>query len=450
MGSSISGLASGLDTATIISQLMQLEAIPQSRLKTRITTEQSALSKLQDLNTKIAALATKASDLTKSSGWFPLTATSSYDKVSVTTTSGATAGSLSFTVVATAKAHVISSVQTVAAPTTSVVTDPAKNVKLDMLDGNVYTINTGDGSLQGLVDGINNANKGVRASAVKLSDGTYRLRLDSTTTGKASDFTLTQASGGQKVMGGFNTVTTGADAQIQWGLDTLSSSTNTFTNLVPGVNVTLAADAVANTAVTATLTTDTKTVVGSVKGLVDALNSVLSDIDAATQIGVGKTAKSGVLAGDSRLRQLRDQLVNTLYSATGLGLSDVGVQLDRDGKFKFDEAKFSSAYAADPAATVARFTTATATAAGTGFSDRLAAVTKLASQANDGTLALAIAGRKSTIDQLQDGVDAWDRRLALRQETLTRQYTALETALGAMNSQSGWLAGQISSLPKSS
>ena len=32
--SSISGLASGLDTASIIAQLMQLEAIPQTRLKT--------------------------------------------------------------------------------------------------------------------------------------------------------------------------------------------------------------------------------------------------------------------------------------------------------------------------------------------------------------------------------------------------------------------------------
>ena len=34
---SIGGLVSGLDTATIISQLMQLEAQPQTRLKTKVT-----------------------------------------------------------------------------------------------------------------------------------------------------------------------------------------------------------------------------------------------------------------------------------------------------------------------------------------------------------------------------------------------------------------------------
>ena len=37
MSASISGLSSGMDTATIISQLMQLEAVQQNRLKTRVT-----------------------------------------------------------------------------------------------------------------------------------------------------------------------------------------------------------------------------------------------------------------------------------------------------------------------------------------------------------------------------------------------------------------------------
>ena len=39
--SSISGLASGLDTADIIDQLMQLEAVPQDRLKTQQDNEKA-------------------------------------------------------------------------------------------------------------------------------------------------------------------------------------------------------------------------------------------------------------------------------------------------------------------------------------------------------------------------------------------------------------------------
>jgi flagellar hook-associated protein 2 len=441
---SISGLASGLDTATIISQLMQLEAIPQNRLKTQITTHQSAMSKLQELNTKIAALATKAADLAKEAGWTPVTPSSSYDKVTISATAGAAPGQVSFTVVSTAKPHLIS-MNTTYALTDVVVSNPQRNVRLDMMDGTVHTVNTGDGTLQGLINAINSSAHGVRASTVQLADGKHRLRLESTTPGATSNFTLT-TSNGQALMGGPTVDVVGSDAQIRVGADTLYSTSNTFANVLPGMNVTLSRDAVPNTVVTATLTSDPKTMAASVKSLVDALNSALSDIDALTATAVGKT-KAGVLAGDSRLRSERDKLVNTLYSTADRGLADVGIQLDRTGKFVFNEATFSTAYQSDPIQTARKFTAA---ATDTGFADRVAKVATLASRTTDGTITQAITGRKSSIDRLEDSVAAWDLRLELRRTTLTRQFTALETALGRMNSQSSWLAGQISSLPTSS
>ena len=48
---------------------------------------------------------------------------------------------------------------------------------------------------------------------------------------------------------------------------------------------------------------------------------------------------------------------------------------------------------------------------------------------------------------ITDRIDAWDLRLAKRKETLTRQFTAMETALSSLQNQSTWLAGQISQLP---
>ena len=45
---SVGGLVSGLDTATIISQLMQLEARPQTMLKSKVTTEQKVVAALQE------------------------------------------------------------------------------------------------------------------------------------------------------------------------------------------------------------------------------------------------------------------------------------------------------------------------------------------------------------------------------------------------------------------
>ena len=66
--------------------------------------------------------------------------------------------------------------------------------------------------------------------------------------------------------------------------------------------------------------------------------------------------------------------------------------------------------------------------------------------ARRGTLALAIAGRNTTIDDLTKRIGDWDVRLAARQTALQTQYSALEVALSKLKSQSTWLAGQLSTL----
>ena len=65
---SISGLSSGLDTAGIINQLMQLEAVPQGRMRTRVSSEQRAVNAMQTLNGRLASLATTAADLADTPG----------------------------------------------------------------------------------------------------------------------------------------------------------------------------------------------------------------------------------------------------------------------------------------------------------------------------------------------------------------------------------------------
>ena len=174
-----------------------------------------------------------------------------------------------------AKAHLVSSTNSNLL-TDVVVTGSPKDLRLTV-GGVQKTISTGGGTLQEVVNAINNANAGVRASTLKLSDGTSRLRVESTTTGAASAFTLTRTNG-QPFMGGMATATAGADASIKIGADTIKSATNTFTNLLPGVNLTLGVDAVANTVVTSTLATDSKTMTETLKGLVDALNGVLQPL----------------------------------------------------------------------------------------------------------------------------------------------------------------------------
>jgi flagellar hook-associated protein 2 len=435
MAGSVSGLVSGLDTATIVTQLMQVEAISQSRIKTRMATEQTNVKSLQDLNSKLAALATSAEKVGKATGWNPVTTTSSSDKVTVTGGQAATTGSVSFTVQQLARATSMSFPQT--SRLTDVVT--TGSVELDLLDGNgPRSITTGSGTLGELVAGLNAAGTGVQASTVKLDDGTYRLSVASSTTGLSSDFTLTGLDSDAL---GAAAVTSGQDAAIKVGADVLHSATNTFTGTVNGLDITLGSAVPLDTAIDVTVARDTTVLTKSVKELVDAVNAALTDIDKLTAYN-SATKKSGVLAGDTAVRAVRTALLNSVYPADGGSMAAMGIQTDRYGKLVFDETTFTAAVAADPAAVTAAFAKTTTD----GFAARVQGVAKSASDSIDGTVTSAIKGRTAGIDRMQDSIEAWDLRLSLRRETLTRQFTGLETALSRMNSQSSWLTGQLSAL----
>lgn len=440
--SSISGLASGLDTASIIDQLMQLEAVPQTKLSSQKDAENAVIKALRQLNTDTTLLASNAAKLAKADTWQTLKGSSTNGGVSVTV--GATASPTSFSVTVDRLATTHQLGFTDAAGLTDVVS--GSTVKLTSNDGTVHEIATGGGTLKELVAAINGStgDTGVAATAIKVADGSYRLLVESTETGAASAFTLTDGDG-TDLLGGAAT-RAGADAQVSLGLGiTATSATNTFTDLAPGVSLTLGASAKAGDTATVTVAQNSSSVSSSVSALVDQLNSLLTSIDSLT---AAKTATSdaGVLSGDPTARSLRSALLNTVFGDSTSSMAQYGIQTDRYGKVVFDADTFQKAYAADPAGVAAQFTTG-ATPESDGWAARVNAVAKSATDSYDGTITNAITGHTSTVDRLTKSIESWDDRLALRRTTLERQYTALETALSNLQSQSSWLAGQIASLP---
>lgn len=441
--STISGLASGLNTADIINQLMTLEAVPQNKLKSKVTATQSVVTALQTLNTKVSVVGSKAEALAKSTAWSPVKATSSNAAVTVTAGSTAQPTSLNVTVVDTAKTHQLGFAS--AAKLTDTVTGGSTSIKLDRFDGSPVTLST-DGTLKGVVDAINSATNdtGLRASAIKVGTDAggvaqYQLFVESTKTGTTQDFDLTAADG-TALLGGA-TVRAGSDAKISLGTGiTVTSSTNTFEDVVDGVDITLTDAATNATTSSVAVTRDTASLATQVQGMVDALNAALDEIGTQTAYDAG-TGSAGKLLGDAAVRTLRDSLLNSVYPTNGGSMASVGIQTTRDGKLTFDAAKFKEAYAADPTGVAEKFTTE-----GGGFAARLDKVAKTASNSTTGTITQAITGRKQEITRLNESIDAWDTRLEMRRTTLERQFTALETAMSQMSSQSEWLAGQISSL----
>jgi len=245
------------------------------------------------------------------------------------------------------------------------------------------------------------------------------------------------------------TATAGLDAKITLGQDTITSSTNTFTGLSTGLDVTVAPGTAAGTAVDLTVARDATSAQSATQGLVDAANDILTTIDSMTAYNA-TTKTSGALAGDATIRDLRSRVLDAVTrAADGTSLADVGIQTDRYGKITFDTTKFATAYATDPAKVSAKLG-APATATSPGFAARLNAVATAASDATRGVLTTDIQGRQSSVTTWQNSIADWDVKLSAKEDALNKQYADLEVALGKLKDQSTWLSGQLAGLSGSS
>ncbi|WIB27820.1 flagellar filament capping protein FliD [Curtobacterium sp. MCSS17_015] len=455
----IDGLVSGLKTSDLINSLMTIEQVPQTLLKSKVTTTNSFISSLQTINGLVQSLATKASAAAKAGSLDLYTATSSGTNATVSTSTAATPGSVSFTVGQTAAAQV-----GVTAAMSSW-GDTASPLTFTKPDGTTTTVTPGSGSLDDTVTAINGSAAGVTATKVAAgtdASGTklYRLQLTSTATGAANGFTLHRGTAADVTAGtatdvfaetGAAVVTRAADASVTlWAgtaaAQTVTSATNAFTDLLPGVNVTVSKASA--DPVTITVARDTTKAQGVASGLVDALNAVTSYY--ASNTGVTSTTSptngttsttAGVLLGDATTRSAVQRLTSAMSTpVNGKSPSSIGIVISKDGDFDFDAAAFQKALAADPAGTQAILT---------GVAKTVADAAATASDKYNGSITTAITGKQSVVKDLNTQIDSWTDRLTMRRATLQTQYAALETSLSRLQSQSSWLASQISSMSSS-
>jgi flagellar hook-associated protein 2 len=226
----------------------------------------------------------------------------------------------------------------------------------------------------------------------------------------------------------------------------VTSATNTFTDLLPGVSVT--ATAVSAAPVTVTVASDTAGITKKAEDLVKAVNDVLgfisdnSAVTTSTTATGASAAKGGIFTGNSSVRAVSDKLFTAMAAPiNGKSPSEYGIVITRNGDFTFDKDKLAAALAADPAGT---------TAALQEVASRVATSTKNATDPYQGSVTALIKGRQSEATDLTNQISDWDLRLADRRATLQAVYTHMEVLLGGLQSQSAWLTGQLAGLTASS
>jgi len=465
MSSAIDGLISGLDTTSIITNLMALEALPQTAIKSKVSTTNTFVTALQSLNTKVSSLGDAATKASSAASWGAVTAASSSTSVASSASTSATAGSLTFQVdrLAAKQTSVGASVTDLAGffggatpPTLTLATGSAASPTVAEISM------TGVTDLAGLASAINKADTGVTATLVKVSANESRLQLTSKATGAAGAFDLysgsvaaadlTAASPATALTGrdAKFAITNAADAQVTlWkgtGVEQVVTSTsNTFSGVLTGVEFTISK--VEADPVTLTVARNNAALTTLASDLVTNLSTVLTEITSRTKTSTttdstGRTlVTGGVFSADNAIRTLRQSVLSEASAPVdGISPSTMGIVLAKDGTFSFDETLFAAALAADPAKVQSVIS---------GVAARLE---KLADDQSDpiaGSLSLRVTSQQSYVKGLGDQVLSWDTRLDLRRATLEKTYSGLEVALGKLNSQSDWLTSQLSSLSSS-
>ncbi len=211
----------------------------------------------------------------------------------------------------------------------------------------VTVVDTGDRSLQSVASAVNAANTGVLAAAVKQSEGNWYLQLTSGSSGTASKV----VAGGTQ----WTTLTAAADAVLVVGSGPgaikVESSSNTFTDVMPGVTIT--ATAVSATPVTVNIRRDETATGDAVQSLLDSANTLLNEIKAQTRFDP-VSRRGGPLRGDATVRslatQVRSVVTESLSGLTYNNVSSIGITTQRDGTFALDRARFAEALRTNPAA----------------------------------------------------------------------------------------------------
>lgn len=470
-----SGIASGLDVTSIVSQLMTIERQPlnalqkeQSSINAKISSFgkiQSALSTLRD---KAAAFSTVGTSSSTSIWGQTSTTVSDPSVATVTSVSGksAAAGSYSLQVNALATTQAISS--GAFAASTSTLSEGSLTIELGTWTGGspatgfspktgaapvTISIGAGDTSLSSIRDKINKANAGVTAGIVTDASGS-RLTLKSSSTGAENAFRITASETSDDGVANTGLSALAYDATMSSpmvrnqsagnasvlidGL-AINSASNTLENTVEGLSIKLGK--VSASPVDLTVSTDNAALKTAFNDFVSAFNGLANTVKTETKYDTAsKTA--GKLQADrtatgvqSAVRQL---VFEKFPAASGSvkSFSDLGITFNSSGNLQVNSSKLDSALL-DPVA-VKSLMTGGAGGVSTETTGLMSRFKKYADTVlvGDGALQSRTDGLSSQLKRNGERQDALNTRLVGVEARLNKQYQTLDKKMSTLSSMS--------------
>jgi flagellar hook-associated protein 2 len=356
------------------------------------------------------------------------------------------------------------------------------------------SIDAGSDNLTDIATALNGANLGLTATLAG-SSGAYYLTVQGDADVVGSDFAIatytgtvtsdtsspttvsyglfnstsvsiskpsTAISSGNNYWG--TTVQSAQDAYLTVDGISITSSSNTVTDAVPGVTLSLIAangtyssSTVSGTAGSIRLTTDTSLAKTKITAFVTAYNDAMTLMDEVTNPKSTLDTYGATLVGNSTIRTLRDTIraftVDDSSTTSGSlsALRDIGIEIDTAGKLTLKETTLDSVLASSYSDVITMLTgdqealSEYDTTTDAGFSGDLSrSIFKMI--ASYGTVSVESRNASTRIIKYQDDLAALEERMKKLLERYTQQFATMDSIVGNTKSTQTGLTSSFDGL----
>lgn len=479
----IGGLASGMDTDSIIKELMSAQRVPLDRLLQQKTFAEWQQQTFRDTNLAFSKLRTSASNLRLQSSFNAYSATSlNTGSVTASTTANAVVGNYTAQVLSVASPAKFTSVAAIEkapnekAQSTDLI-GAAGTITVSGSDGSINTVSiTETMTYSDVAKAMQDATAGsVPELRASFDNTTSRFFISTKSMGADQNFTIDFSSdvlAKQIINDGLNTTATttnGTFGSVEVDgvlVDSLKTNQTTVNGLT--LNLIQAGDPT-----TINIQADPTESFSKIKDFVESYNEIIVDLenkliekrypdfqplsddqkkdmtDKEIELWEEK-ARSGLIQNDPLIKNaLRDLRSAFMSQVTGLTpgtvslSSDIGINTAKyeGGKLFIDEEKLKGALRDNPEEVMQLFTNKTG---GTGIGERVYTeinniIKRLGERAGSPSYSVDNSVISNRIKQMEKQVERWEDRLTRIEDRYWKQFTAMEKALSQMNSQSAWM-----------
>ena len=223
----------------------------------------------------------------------------------------------------------------------------------------------------------------------------------------------------------------------------MTRSTNTFSDAISGVTITLKKEGTS----TLSVTNDTASIQKKIEGFVSAYNDIVSLVSSNSTYDTS-TNTGGPLSGESTARDVVSRLQEIIGSSVaGLpdalrALSQIGIKTGNDGTLSIDSTVLSDKIATNLAGVSDLFN-----AAG-GVANTVSDYVDQATDANTGSLTYRTKGLGTKVSDINTDISTLEAKLTKEEADLRDRFSRLEALLSTISAQSSFLTSLA--LPTSS